>query len=318
MESNSSTERDKTGNPEEAASRKLDSLLDTVDNEVADLADVVETTEPIVAEVNPNQKAKAAGPHDQNEVVESFELDIDLFGDSDGEPGENQPGERQAQDALDAMNDAEGEIEAMLAKEEQASDAGADDAATVSKKPMDQDITKELDVLLNTREVDASKLLQKVPKPKRHPAEKPPVFEDQLAEDLFQDLEAEYDTEETDAGQDKPIVSEKDLAKDLAKDLMEELKEDTRSRTEDTSTTETVPVEDKLAKDLFDEPDRQGERAAENTTSAGSSSDGDEELAELLSKKIEALVARAVEERLSDIAERVIMEKINKIFSSMK
>jgi hypothetical protein len=38
----------------------------------------------------------------------------------------------------------------------------------------------------------------------------------------------------------------------------------------------------------------------------------------LLTEKIEALVARLVEKRLSTIAERVIKEKINKIFSSMK
>ena len=318
MESNSSTDRNKTGKPEETASSKLDFLLDTVDNEVADLADVVDTTEPVVADVTPNEKTKAASVHDQKEAADSLELDIDLFGDSDDNPSEKEPEERQAQDALDAMNDAEGEVEAMLAKEEQASDDGADVAATVSNNPVGQDIAKELDVLLSTREVDASRLLQKMPKPERQPAEKPAVSRDQLTEDLFHDLEAEFAAEETDAGEDKPIVSEKDLAKDLAKDLLEELKEDTRSRTEDTGATETVPIEDKLAEDLFDESDLQGEGTADNTTPAGPLSGGDEELADLLSKKIEALVTRMVEERLSGIAERVIMEKINKIFSSMK
>jgi hypothetical protein len=47
-------------------------------------------------------------------------------------------------------------------------------------------------------------------------------------------------------------------------------------------------------------------------------SSSDEELATLLSKKIEVLVNRLVEKRIAEIAERVIMEKINKIFKSMK
>ena len=318
MENSSSTDRNKKGKPEETASSKLDFLLDTVDDEVADLADVVDITEPIVADVTPNEKATAASPQYQTAAADSLELDIDLFGDSDGHPSEREPGERQAQDALDAMSDTEGEVEAMLAKEEQASDGGADVAATISKKPVDQDIAKELDELLTTREVDASRLLQEVPKTERQTAEKPPVFSDQLREDLFRDLEAEVSNEETDTEEDEPIVSEKDLAKDLAKDLLEELKANTKSETEDASATETVPIEHKLAEDLFDESDLPGEGAAENTGPAAPLSGGDEELADLLSKKIEALVTRMVEERLSGIAERVIKEKINKIFSSMK
>jgi len=37
-----------------------------------------------------------------------------------------------------------------------------------------------------------------------------------------------------------------------------------------------------------------------------------------MTNKIEALVSRLVEERLSEIAERIITEKLNKIIASMK
>ena len=54
--------------------------------------------------------------------------------------------------------------------------------------------------------------------------------------------------------------------------------------------------------------------AGKPVTTSGS----EEELADLFTEKIEALVARLVDERMSAIAERVIKEKINKIFRSMK
>jgi len=144
MVSNSSAERNKSNKADETASKKLDFLLDTVDNEVADLANVVDTTKPTVDDVTSEEKTKAASLDDQEGAADSLELDIDLFGDLDGHSSGNEPEERQAQAALDAMSDTEGEIEAMLAEEEKASEGGDDAAATISKKAVDHDLAKGL------------------------------------------------------------------------------------------------------------------------------------------------------------------------------
>jgi hypothetical protein len=89
----------------------------------------------------------------------------------------------------------------------------------------------------------------------------------------------------------------------------------------DESVTKEAAIEAGISKDLFETTEQnvaveeKEEKGAEAVTSTSNS---DEELADLLSKKIEGLVKRLVEERLAEIAERVIMEKINKIFKSMQ
>jgi hypothetical protein len=314
MGNSSSTDKAQGGNPKKPASKKLDFLLDTIDTEVANLADVVEVPGPILDDVTPDEGG-AVSLNDQKAPLDGLELDMDLFGESDEPPAEKELGKKQAQTALDAMSDAEGEVEAMLAKEVETSDGGGDTPPTTSEEPVDQDITNALDELLATREVDASKLLKKAPIPKKPPAEKPPpVFEDQLAEDFFDDLDKGFEAEEVDPGKDEPDTGEQELAKDL----LEELTEDFKSEPSDTSATESPPVKEELAADILDELEVQSEGAGKDTADTAPSSGGDEQLADLFSNKIEALVTRLIEERLSDIAERVVKEKINKIFSTMK
>jgi hypothetical protein len=93
---------------------------------------------------------------------------------------------------------------------------------------------------------------------------------------------------------------------------------DFQSEEETATAAEPVVAEEQIAEDLLGDVQLQDEGAGKNTGEAATTSGSEEELADLLTEKIEALVARLVEERLSTIAERVIKEKINKIFSSMK
>jgi len=313
MGKSSSTDKTQGGNPKKPASKKLDFLLDTIDTEVANLADVVEVPGPILDDVPPN-KGGATSLNDQEAPLEGLELDMDLFGESDEPPPAKEPGQSQAQTALDAMSDAEGEVEAMLAKEVETSDRGGNTPPTTSEEAEDQDIAKALDELLATREVDASKLLKKAPPPRKQPADKPPAVEDQFSDDLFDDLDKRFEPEETDFLKDEPVASETDLAKDLLQDLTDDFEPETI----DTVASGSPTVDEEFAEDFLEQAAARGDGAAGDAGKEVPASSGDEKLAGLFSKKIEELVTRLVEERLSDIAERVVMEKINKIFSSMK
>ncbi len=314
MSSSSSNSELKNSSPKKEATRKLDFLLDTIDTEVANLADVVEVTGPILDNQTPGREVSTISLNDGAMGMDSLELDMDLFGESDGPPPEDEPADNQEQAALDAMSDAEGEVEAMLAKEA-SMDAGSLPATETSKEDVDDDIAKALDELLATREVDASKILEKntVPAQKKEP-KRPPVLGDQLSEDLFDDLETDFKSAGDGAAAAEPNAEEKEFSKDL----FEELEMDFQAGEETATAAEPVVVDEWISEDLLGDVQLQDEGAGKNVGEAATKSGSEEELADLLTEKIEALVARLVEERLSAIAERVIKEKINKIFSSMK
>jgi hypothetical protein len=287
----------KNSSPKKEATKKLDFLLDTIDTEVADLADVVELAGPILDDQTRGGEVSTISLDDGATGMDSLELDMDLFGESDGPPLEDEPADNQAQAALDAMSDAEGEVEAMLAGE------------------VDEDIAKALDELLATREVDASKLLNKkaVPEQEKEPKKSPAVGE-QLPEDLFDDLEKDFKAAVDGAVAAEPNAEEREFSKDL----FEEMEMDFQSGEETATAAEPVVVEEWISEDLVGHVQLQDEGAGKNAGEAATTSGSEEELADFLTKKIEALVARLVEERLSAVAERVIKEKINEIFSSMK
>ena len=200
MSSGSSSSELKKSSFEKKATNKLDFLLDTIDTEVANFADVVEVTGPILddqtpseemptsslndgvigtdslelemdllgesdapppADKPPNNQAQAATSlNDGATGMDSLELEMDLFSESEAASPEGKPTDNQAKAALDAMNDAEGEVEAMLAKEASV-DAETPPAAETSNEAVDDDISKALDELLTTREVDASRSSKK-------------------------------------------------------------------------------------------------------------------------------------------------------------
>ncbi len=294
MGKNSSSKNLKESDTHKTATKKLDFLLDTIDTEVANLADVVEVQGSILNDETPGGEGSAISLNDGTIATDSLELDIDSFEESDGSPTEMESADNQAQAALDSMSDAEGEVEAMLAEEAVPTDTQASAEDVTSKGEIDQDLAKALEELLATREVDASKLLEERAQQRQEnekaevqgkEGERVKATEDRLPEDLFDDLDGELEPKGGDLGTENQAV----LEKELSEDLLEEVEMDLEVEKEDGAAEET----------------------AATTTS-------DEELADLLSKKIEKLVTKLVEERLSEIAERVIMEKINKIFSSMK
>ena len=352
MSKSSSNSELKNSSSKKEATKKLDFLLDTIDTEVANLADVVEVAGPILDDQTPaegmptislddgaietdsleldmdlfgeseppppddkpadNQTQPATSLNDGG--MDSLELDMDLFGESEAHSPEGEPAADQAQAALDAMSESEGAVEAMLAKEA-SKDAGSPPAAETSKEAVDDDISKALDELLATREVDASKILEKnaVPKQKKKP-EKSSVEGEQLSEDLFDDLQKDIQAT-GDGTASAASISEEEK---FSKDLFEELEMDVRSEEEIPAAAEPIVAEEGISEDLLGDEQLQDGGEDKNAGEPVTTSGSEEELADLFTEKIEALVARLVEEHLSAIAERVIKEKINKIFSSMK
>jgi hypothetical protein len=344
----------KDGKTKKVVSKKLDFLLDTIDTEVANLADVVNLDGPILDEKKSKGDRGAISLSDGGRGMDSLELDMDFFNEPEKPPAEEKSADKEgAKAALDAMSDAEGEVEAMLSGEEASGKPAVAPANVADKEKVDSDLAKALDELLATREVDASKLLentekQKVVKSKEPEVEKAQTVEDKLPEELFDDLDKDLELVLEGVAAEDQAASEKELTEDLLADLDEdlelqrgaaatknqagsdrELEEDLLGDLEmdvaaervDESATKEAAIEAGISKDLFETTEQNiavEEKAESVAGGVTSTSNSDEELANLLSKKIELLVNRLVEERLAEIAERVIMEKINKIFKSMK
>jgi hypothetical protein len=343
----------KDGKTKKVASKKLDFLLDTIDTEVANLADVVSVEGPILDKKESKGGGGAISLSDGGTGMDSLELDMDFFNEPEKPPGGEGSADKGAQAAIDAMSDAEGEVEAMLSGEKTSGKPAVASAKVADKEEVDTDLAKALNELLATREVDASKLLekpeeQKVVKSKEAESEKVQTVENQLPEELFDDLDKDLELVLEGVAAENQAAPEKEpeedflddleenlqLQRDAAKaedqassdskleeDLLGDLEMDIAAERVDESATKEAAIEAGISKDLFETTEQtiaveeRGESGADGVTSA---SIADEELANLLSKKIEALVNRLVEERLGEIAERVIMEKINKIFKSMK
>jgi hypothetical protein len=353
MSKTSPSKKPKDGKTKKVASKKLDFLLDTIDTEVANLADVVSVEGPILDDKKSKGEGGAISLSDGGKGMDSLELDMDFFNEPDKPPAGEESADKGAQAAIDAMSDAEGEVEAMLSGEGNTVKPAVAPGNVTDKEEVDSDLAKALDELLATREVDASTLLEKpekskVVKGKKPEAEKVQTEENQLPEELFDDLDKDLElvlegvAAETQAapereaaegllaGLDEDLELESDAAVSAdqkgsggepEEDFLGDLEMDFTKKTMAESTTKEAAIEAGISKDLFETTEQQIPVEEKGDSGAGgvsSTSSGDEELANLLSKKIEVLVNRLVEERLAEIAERVIMEKINKIFKSMK
>jgi len=312
----------KVSKTQKVATKKLDFLLDTIDTEVANLADVVNVEGPILDDKTSKGDGGVVSLSDGGVGLDSLELDMDFFKEPEKPPAEEESVGKGAQAALDAMSDAEGEVEAILSMEDISGEPVVDSGTEIDNNKVDPDLAKALNELLATREVDASKLLEKTEEQKVEQSKKPEpqkvqTVEDQLPEDLFDDLDKDLELVLEGAATENQAVSERELEEDLLGDL----EMDFVAEKGDESATKEAAIEAGISKDLFETTEQnvaveeKEEKGAEAVTSTSNS---DEELANLLSKKIEVLVNRLVEERLAEIAERVIMEKINKIFKSMQ
>jgi hypothetical protein len=322
MTKTSSSKDLKESENKKVATKKLDFLLDTIDTEVANLADVVNVEGPILDDKTSGGDGGPVSLSDGGSGLDSLELDMDFFRETEKPPVEEESVGNGAQAALDAMSDAEGEVEAILSMEETSQDTAVDSAPEIDGSKVDPDLAKALDELLATREVDASKLLRKGQEQKRVQAKesqpKVQTVENQLPEDLFDDLDKDLELVLEGAAAENREAS---AGGEAEEDPLGDLEMDFAVEKTDGSAVKEAAIEAGISKDLFETTEQNiavEENEEKGSESVGSISNSDEDLADLLSKKIEKLVNRLVEERLSEIAERVIMEKINKIFKSMR
>ncbi|MCG6917132.1 MAG: hypothetical protein LJE89_06250, partial [Deltaproteobacteria bacterium] len=142
----------KDGKTKKVASKKLDFLLDTIDTEVANLADVVNLEGPIVDEKKSKGEGGAISLSDGGRGMDSLELDMDFFNESEKPPAEKKSANTGAKALLDAMSDAEGEVEAMLSVKQASGKPAVAPAKVAKKEKVDSDLAKALDELLATRE----------------------------------------------------------------------------------------------------------------------------------------------------------------------
>jgi hypothetical protein len=177
--------------PRKTGAKKLDFLLDTIDTEIADLADVVETEGPILADVTSNGEVSAVGINEEKVSIGDLDLDTSLFDEPLEPPAKAKPAKVEPQAALDALNDAEGEVEAMLAEESVGGNTGNPAAPVTSSKETDQDAARALQELLATRETDVSTLLKQAAEQEetsdgaKKGSGEPPAIDNQLSDDLF-------------------------------------------------------------------------------------------------------------------------------------
>lgn len=323
MAKTSSAQELKDSKTPQAATKKLDFLLDTIDSEVANLADVINLEDPISDNKTSRGERKAISLSDGGRGLDSLELDMDFLKETGEISAEEETVVNDTQSALEAMSDAEGEIEAMLSMEETTEKAQIASAVESDNKKVGSDLAKALDELLATREVDASKLLKKAVEPQvvqereSQPKKKAKTAEEQLPEDLFDDLGNELELVLKGAAVENQAATDSELEEDLLGNLEMDF---APGATEESSIKE-APSEAGISKDLFETTEQHlamKDQEKKGSEAVSSTSSPDEELADLLTKKIEGLVNRLVEERLSQIAERVIVEKINKIFKSMQ
>ena len=321
MAKTSSRKNPKESKAQRVATNKLEFLLDTIDTEVANLADVVNVEGPILDDKTSGGVGGAVSLSDGGVGLESLELDMDFYKETEKPPPEKESVDKGAQTALEAMSDAEGEVEAILSMKGTADDQNVGSPSALKPEEVDSDLAKALDELLATREVDASKLLRKTEEQKNRQnkevqSRKVQTVEDRLPDDLFDDLDKDLELVLEGAVAENLEATDGELEEDLLTDLEMDFVENP-----DGEATKEAAIEAGISKDLFETSEQNiaGEEKEEKGSAAVNSAfSSDKELADFLSKKIEGLVTRLVEERLSEIAERVIMEKINKIFKSMK
>ena len=286
MKNNSVGKKDDDSRSQRRADKKLDFLLDTIDTEVADLAEAVETQGPILSEPSSDDEGSAMGLNHDTTAMEDLDLTMVMSGDSDEPPSDLGPVDDEMGATIDALKSADAEVEAILKLEGGARTGEDDDVAATEKNAGDQNAAEAMVELLATREVDASSLLKMSEEQEEASAETLDV-DDILPEDLFCDLDTTSSASEDDA---KPESESSMPDEKSSEDLLAEL-------------------------GLESEIEEEQVEIDEECTSPPSS-DGD--LADLMSYKIEAVLTRLVEERLPAIAERIIIEKLNMMIASLK
>ncbi|MFP3869297.1 MAG: hypothetical protein ACLFVT_00255 [Syntrophobacteria bacterium] len=280
MQDDSADQRSKEKEIEQPGSEDFDFQLDDIDEEIIDLVDIVDED----SLVSDERALESSESPDEDEV-----FSLEDFGVEE-QPGDEAPGTVEAvgedgQFAAESLDATEGEIEAMLAEEEPAADTmAAEDAGG----EVDRETDEALAQLFSSNEMDVSEFLEESAHAgeaaEEGPvAEAPPVEEEEFSEDLLADLEAEADGAEGRTFEETPVPGLEGAG----------------------DVTASLEVEDQAD-------------AARTGPSEALGPAATEELAALVSAEVEAVVIRLVEERLPAIAERVILQEIEKIKASME
>ncbi len=195
MKNNSSNKKNKNRRPQDVATRKLDFLLDTIDTEVANLAETVVTQGPILYETASNDEGSAMGFNHETTAKDYLDLDMALFADSDEPQSGIESVAKETAAALDALRDAEDDVKGMLTLDGVAADAKNAAIAAPGQDVEDQGAAEAPAELVATRDVQSSSLPEKAEQQVEVSAE-PSAVDDNLSEDLFSDLHKPSDSEE--------------------------------------------------------------------------------------------------------------------------
>ena len=297
------------------ATDKLDSLLDTIDTELSDLEDFIEAQEPTIEDTASREDGDSVEFEEETLAIQDADGKAESAETAAGPEFEPSALDDAIDSTIDALTDAENELETMPSGEEATEDAGASAVPVTEEDAGAPDSDNVLAELLSTREVDASEVLetgdaQEEPETKaRNDA--------QLFDDLFSEMETSVESDEDGAGSDEPPALELDLPEDLFGD-----QETATASVEDVSgdSESSIPGEE-LPDDPFEDlklEDQAEENREIDLAESSFEAAAPDELAVLISKKMEALVTRLVEEQLPELADRIISEKLKKIISSME
>ena len=194
----------KTTESQNQDSSKLDFLLDSIDDEINDLSDNMVNKDPMMSEPTSNGDGAALEHDSKTKITKNPDLDMDLFENTERPPADAKSEGKNTSAALDALSDAESEVNAMLAAERLAGDTEDPIDAATAEAEGDEAII-ELTELLATREVDASKILEGA-KGLTEAAVEPHAFDHELSKDLFPELAIEAESIEGDAGSEEPLM----------------------------------------------------------------------------------------------------------------
>lgn len=343
MSHNSNDRESKDKERQEKSEEDLDSQLDDFDDEIIDLLDPLEGDG---SESDDSSAHAEILDEDRALLFEDFDLQMEVWEDEPSVGSNTEPFEDGEGKKTDSSNEMVSELGELLEGE------GETGEGTVQGMAEDDLFTDDdLAELFSSQETEVAKLLEEATgsplDEEVSTAAVEPFSEEELPEDLFSDLEmeAEGGNEAGDAAQGAPF-SEEELPEDLFADL--EMKAEGGDEAGDAAEVApaaeeelaAAPVADfagemdiviketvagasvlaaeekpeEMVGDLRAEPEEVDYMGIPEEIAQGAA----EDLAALVSGKVEEVVTRLVEERLPAIVERLLAQEIEKIKSSLE
>jgi hypothetical protein len=303
----------------ESASDSPDLRLDDVEDEIIDLVDLAE------------EGASADDAHASEDRRGADDLEVEDLGLEPETAGTNEPSppgtsEEEMREADEALGEAEEEFQSLLRDETGELGDDIDNLAEEAKEPEEESGAGEATDLLSAEDVDTSEIFGAGPaageKRRESSREDASVSNEKFFEGLFDDLEVDEEgaKEVSEVLEEAPVV-ESSMEAEPAGGLLADLTLEGETEPEAQSPEPPGPVEE-LPEDLFADLDTAERTSSEPPAAAAApfpiSGESAEELMALVRDQVEAVVTRVVEQRLPVIAERIIMEEIKKIKTTME